>query len=149
MILFSAPENEESAPVIASSLTFNKGVDEMASVLLSHPNMGAQAVCSASYLHKSDPIFARIEGTEGSITVSGRATPKPTTFVLKKKDGSVQAFDYSFDGWGFFYEADAVARDIKAGRFENETMPLKETVRMMRLMDEVRSQNGLVYLQDA
>jgi dihydrodiol dehydrogenase / D-xylose 1-dehydrogenase (NADP) len=149
MLLFAAPENNGDAPVVVSSLVFNKDVDEISTVVLSHPKMGAQAICTASYLSKSDPVFGRIEGTDGVITIHGRATSKPLGFVLKKKGGEEQTFEFNFDGWGFFYEADAVARDIKEGRLENDTMPLGETLRVMRLMDQVRAQNGLKYPQDS
>jgi dihydrodiol dehydrogenase / D-xylose 1-dehydrogenase (NADP) len=148
ILLSEAPENEGEGPSVVSALTFNKGVDEVSSVVLSYKKLSAQAICTATYLYKSDPIFARVEGTEGTITINGRATSKPLGFVLKKKGQEEQVFDFGFEGWGFFYEADAVARDIKAGKMESETMPLSETLRVMKLMDEVRRQNGMRYPQD-
>lgn len=46
-------------------------------------------------------------------------------------------------GKGFYWEADAVAVDIAAGRRENrDIMPWSETVRVMEIMDEVRRQGG-------
>ena len=49
---------------------------------------------------------------------------------------------------GFFWEADAVAQDIAAGKTENTVMPLDESLRMMRLMDGIRKDCGLRYAQD-
>jgi dihydrodiol dehydrogenase / D-xylose 1-dehydrogenase (NADP) len=46
------------------------------------------------------------------------------------------------------WEADAVALDIAAGRKENEIMPVEESLRMMRLMDDIRKAGGLKYPQD-
>jgi hypothetical protein len=42
-------------------------------------------------------------------------------------------------GKGLFYEADAVACDIAAGRVENAIMPWDETLRVLALMDGIRA----------
>ena len=141
------PEEVNGEPEVASSLTLNKGVDEIASVILRYKS-GAQAVCTASYLHKTDAEFGRIEGTEGSIIISGKAAAKPNSLILKVKGQPEKVIRFDFEGWGFFYEADAVAKDVKAGKSESDVLPLKETLRMMRLMDKIRQQNGLTYPQD-
>ena len=57
-------------------------------------------------------------------------------------------FDFAIEGWGLFHEADAVAKDILAGRQEDAIMPLKEALVMMKLLDTVRENNGLRYPQD-
>lgn len=46
------------------------------------------------------------------------------------------------------WEADAVALDIANGLKENGTMPVEESLRIMKLMDGIRRQGGLVYPQD-
>jgi hypothetical protein len=38
--------------------------------------------------------------------------------------------------------------DIAAGKLEDDTMPLAETLRILDLMDEVRRQTGMTYPQD-
>ena len=40
------------------------------------------------------------------------------------------------------------ARCIRAGKTESDSMPLDHTLRLMELMDELRSQWGLVYPQE-
>ena len=40
------------------------------------------------------------------------------------------------------------AADLRSGRNENEKMPLGESLRVMKLMDSIRAQNGLRYQQD-
>jgi len=141
------PTNKNGEPEVVSSMSLNKGVDEITSVILRYKS-GAQALCTASYLHKTDAEFGRIEGTEGSIVICGRAASKPNALILKVKGKPEKLIDFNFEGWGFFYEADAVARDIKAGKIESEVIPLSETLRMMKLMDKIRQQNGLKYPQD-
>lgn len=44
-----------------------------------------------------------------------------------------------------FWEADECARCIRDGKLESEGMPWEESLAIMRVMDEVRSQGGLVY----
>ncbi|KAF1850048.1 NAD(P)-binding protein [Cucurbitaria berberidis CBS 394.84] len=139
---------DEEQPVVTSSLTLNGGADEISTVVLNYPKGQAQAICSSTYLYQSAAEFGRVEGTEGSIHVSGLAASKPGSLILKRK-GEKEIFkDFEFEGFGFFYEADAVARDIRVGRKENETMPLAETLRVLTLIDRVRQQNGLIYPQD-
>ena len=51
-------------------------------------------------------------------------------------------------GRGPYYEPDAVAIDIAAGRTESDTMLLAETSRMMKLMDGIRLRGGARFPQD-
>lgn len=106
---------------------------------------------------KSPPDFARIEGSQGSITISGPAASAPRGFRSRKglytyepPDAPEDAFQFDPlpGALGFFYEADAMALDIANGRTQNSIMPIEETLRMMRLMDGIRRHNGLVYPQD-
>lgn len=135
----------EEPPLILSTMMLNKGVDEMTTVVMSYQKHRVQAICTASYLHKSEFEFGRVEGTNGSIILRGIATSKPLSLILKRNNEPDKALDFSFEGRGFFYEADAVARDVREGRTENETLPLEETLRILAIMDEVRQQNGLKY----
>ncbi|ORY88343.1 NAD-binding protein [Leucosporidium creatinivorum] len=47
--------------------------------------------------------------------------------------------------WGFAWEADEVARCLRDGKKESERMPLRDTVLMMEVFDEIRKQGELVY----
>ncbi len=51
-------------------------------------------------------------------------------------------------GAGYRYEAEEVGRCVAAGRLESPEWPLADTVRMMGLLDDVRSRIGLVYPVD-
>ena len=42
-------------------------------------------------------------------------------------------------------EFDAVARDIREGKTESEMVPLKATLEVMEILDEIREQIGLSY----
>lgn len=150
---------------VISSMDIFNGMDEANVVVLDYPSTGAggnrkkTAICSSTFRYRGAEDFARIEGSDGSIVIFGAAASMPSgfrivcgsqpgfgeadtrmerTYYVKKPEGTM----------GFFWEADAVADDIANGRTENATMPLDESLRMMRLMDEIRHQGGLVYPQD-
>ncbi|KAJ5771781.1 hypothetical protein N7520_002310 [Penicillium odoratum] len=57
-------------------------------------------------------------------------------------------FEKACGGKGFYYEADSIALDIAAGRKQSEIMPLDETLRAMRLIDEARAKGGAKFPQD-
>jgi dihydrodiol dehydrogenase / D-xylose 1-dehydrogenase (NADP) len=147
-MIMHAQAGDVEIPTVTSSLILNKGVDEISTVVLSYAKKRAQAICTASYLYKTEPEFCRVEGTEGTIHILGRATSKPHTLIVRKKGAEEKKLEFVFEGWGFFEEADAAARDIRDGKLENNTMPLEETIRIMELMDLVRKQSGLRYPQD-
>ena len=44
-----------------------------------------------------------------------------------------------------YWEADECARCLRDGKLESEGLPLKESIVMMQVMDEVRKQNDLIY----
>jgi hypothetical protein len=46
---------------------------------------------------------------------------------------------------GYNYEAEEVMSCLRAGRLESAVMPLDETLSIMKTMDRIRAQWGLVY----
>lgn len=143
------PENSgKRPPKIASSMSIVGGVDEMSSVILNYEDIGMQAICTSSMRAKSNPNFGRIEGEKGTILIGGVGTSKPGFLILELKGEEEKQIPFEVEGWGFYYEADAVAADLRAGRTQSEIMPWETTRSMMALMDEIRGQNGLKYAQD-
>ena len=53
-----------------------------------------------------------------------------------------------FPGYGYQFELTEVCRCLREQRTESDTMPLQHTLEVMRMMDELRSQWGLVYPQE-
>ncbi|EME82769.1 uncharacterized protein MYCFIDRAFT_188053 [Pseudocercospora fijiensis CIRAD86] len=130
-------------PEVSSLQTLNHGVDTSSSVLLRYPSTGKQAVCTSTTDVVGPTAFARIEGSKGSIVIHGPSPSAPESFDFIPNDGSTEEI-YHFDkpGFGLFWEADAVAHDIKSGRHQNATMPWAETLRVMNIMDGVRERGG-------
>ena len=146
--LFLDPGVPKSPPKVTAELTLVNGIDYMDSIILSYP--GKQAILTTTLLCKSSSDFCRIEGSKGTIVVSGPGASLPQSFTIQMV-GQTEIIkkDFKTDVMGFCWEADAVAIDLAEGRLENETMPLKETLSMMRLMDGIRKQAGLYYPQDS
>ncbi|KAJ0144706.1 Uncharacterized protein HZ326_12565 [Fusarium oxysporum f. sp. albedinis] len=118
-----------TTPKIAAAQTLVDGVDIGTSIILLYPD-GKQGILTSNSKVKTPEAFCRVEGTKGHIIVEGFAGSVPASFT------------------GFYWEADAVALDIAAGKVENDTMPWAETIRVMEIMDEVRRQGGARFPQD-
>lgn len=86
---------------------------------------------------------ASISGTEGRIDVAGPFY-YPTSFQLTRLDGTVMSFDKPLNH-GLHFQAAEVARRISAGELESPLMPLDESVAIMGVLDEIRSQVGVTY----
>ncbi|KAK9476468.1 dimeric dihydrodiol dehydrogenase [Lipomyces japonicus] len=136
-------------PEISAAQTLVEGVDVISSVVLTYP-VGRQAILTVATVGtKSDHTFMKIEGTEGTITLSGNLTSEPERLTITKNNGQSQVFEFSHPGWGFYYEADAVAIDLAQGKKEDSTMPLSESIFVLRLLDRIRKIGGLVYPHDS
>jgi len=145
-------------PKVQAVLNIKDGVDYSNTTILTYPlsptGADATAICTSTMLQRTGREFMRIEGTDGTIVVFGGAASIPQGFrVLEKANPEgyedvKNEFKFEHPGTGWHFEADAVAIDLKQGRKENEIMPLGETLRVMRLLDEIRRVGGLVYEQD-
>jgi predicted dehydrogenase len=147
-------------PKIAATQDLSDGIDVASSIILQYP--GRQGIITSTLSAKTPETFCRIEGSEGHITVNGFVASAPVSFtvVSKKPEGNPASADadtgetlnktYEFErpGRGFFWEADAVALDIAAGRTESAIMPWSETIRVLGILDEVRRQGGAKFPQD-
>jgi predicted dehydrogenase len=141
---------EAETPKVTSFQTLADMVDTTSSILLFYPKTGRQGILTSTLSVKTDKVFARVEGTKGTIFLEGQATSCPARFrfVPKARDQKEEVFDFDNPGSGFFYEADAVALDIQAGRKENAIMPWSETIRVLDIMDGIRHENGALFPQD-
>lgn len=117
------------------------GVDEQNTILLGYEN-GAMAMLTSA-VRTSTPHEARIIGTDGTITI-------PTHFwkaekaVLRAGD-RVEEVEIKPTGNGYNYEAAEVGRCLNAGLLESPTMPLDETIALMKILDAIRADWGLTY----
>jgi predicted dehydrogenase len=149
------------------------GVDERSAVIFGYPS-GQLAVLHFSLVTEM-PSDVLIMGTEGRIKVhSPIYRPEKLTVMLKKRPGlktsrlpefvkrlgkspalavlrqqllghKERPISLPAQGNGYNYEAAEVMRCLREGKGESPSMPLDETLAIMRTMDQIRAQWGLVY----
>ncbi len=126
--------------IYASGRLRDTGVDDQVSMVFDYPN--AQASLTTT-MEARTSCTAHIGGTEGAITIDGTFYA-PTTFTLLRLDGTTWTYDGRFDN-GFQWQAAEVARQVAAGATESPRHTLDDSLEVMRIMDEVRTQIGLIY----
>jgi hypothetical protein len=60
-------------------------------------------------------------------------------------DGTITEYPNTYVGHGLREQAIEMARIVRAGLLESPLMPWRESLDVMRTMDEMRRQIGLVY----
>ncbi|MEN8180864.1 MAG: Gfo/Idh/MocA family oxidoreductase [Pseudomonadota bacterium] len=117
------------------------GVDEQTAFILGYDS-GEIAVLSTAIRTKI-PHGATIIGTDGWIRINSPWW-MPDNLTLNS-DGQEQTISCPLVGNGYNYEAVEAGDCIRAGKTESDIMPLDETLALMKIMDQIRSQIGLKY----
>ncbi|HEX5497528.1 MAG TPA: Gfo/Idh/MocA family oxidoreductase [Mycobacteriales bacterium] len=133
------------ATVTAASTSASTGVDAQTAVLLGHDG-GGLAVLSCS-LRADTPLNATVAGSEGRVEIPFWINP--TGFTVHARDAEPRRQDFTNAGNGMEHEAAEVIRCLRAGELESPTLPLDETVAVMRTLDRVRTRIGLRYPEEA
>jgi predicted dehydrogenase len=118
------------------------GVDEQAGIVLGFP--GARMALLATAVRTTTPMETTIMGTAGTIRIHSPSWAA-TKLTLTTSDGKSELVEVPFEGNGYNYEAAEVGRCLRAGLKESPTMPLDESVAIMRTLDAIRAQWGLKY----
>lgn len=135
-MLFGTPSDVVSAVHLGET-----GVDEQNVVVLKYP--AGQLAITSSAVRTTTPQEAFIMGTEGRIHIAAEWWRGQQ--LTLKAGGKDEVFDVPYEGNGFNYEVEEVGRCLRAGLLESPIMPLDETISIMRTMDTVRAEWGLVY----
>jgi predicted dehydrogenase len=136
-MVFGAPSEVHGVAHIGQT-----GVDEYMAAVLQYSG-GGIATVNASIVNRS-PREALIMGSEGYIKIHSTLS-NPPAVTLGRHDEKEEVFDTRYEGWGFVYEAAEAMRCLRAGLTESPVMPLDETWQIMRTMDTLRGQWGLMY----
>ena len=118
------------------------GVDEQSAVIFGY-DQGQLAVLYMSF-RTGIPPAARIMGSKGRIAIQPPIF-KPTQLTISRSDGTDEVIEMPLEGNGLNYEAAEVMRCLRTGKLESKTMPLDETLEIMRTLDQIRGQWGLKY----
>ena len=131
--------------ITAAMVPTDTGVDGQDSIMLEYAN-GAMASMFSSIYTLTD-CGAVICGEEGFIQIERFFNPKKIT-VFAAKQGQItfkKEVEIPRQITGYEYEVLACKRALDEGRIECPQMPHSETLEIMRQMDEIRRQFGIVY----
>lgn len=134
---FGFPQTVQGAAQIGRT-----GVDELNALTLVYSDGLIAQLASSMVLEK--PREALIVGTGGSIKVHDIFF-RPDRLTLQRHGHAAETLDVPYAGNGYPHEVEEVHACLRAGRTESPMMPLDDTVRMMRLMDDLRAKWGVVY----
>ncbi len=121
------------------------GVDEQVSVLLGYD--GGRMAVLYSAINVDTPGEAVILGTEGRIKVHHRMI-SPSTLTITRGEEE-QVIDAPLGPNGMEYQAAEAMACLRRGETESQTMPLGETLQIMRTLDQIRQGWGIVYPGEA
>ncbi|MFC5664233.1 Gfo/Idh/MocA family protein [Kitasatospora misakiensis] len=119
------------------------GVDGQASIVVTGES-GAHGVLNTS-LFAVTPTTASISGTQGRLEIDGMFFTPNRVRLIGRDNETIDTFTPTPRDGGLCYQAAEAARCISEGRLESDLMPLSETLYLMRVLDGVRRDLGVVF----
>lgn len=124
---------------IQSQLIMNpQKTDAIDAILMRRGKAVAQLTCAiGAYI----PLHAAVYGTKGWIDIPDFKNPQRATLYA---DGKEQVkLERPFEVNGFEYEIREAMDCVRAGKLESGLMTAEQSIAVMRMMDEIRRQNGM------
>ncbi|RXT06426.1 Gfo/Idh/MocA family protein [Ammoniphilus sp. CFH 90114] len=138
VILFGKPES-----IQASSVMLDSGVDGSGSILLKYEEMDAVIM----YSKISDSYLpSEIQGENGCIIID--KINQPRKVEIRYRDGRIEDISQPQVDKSMYYEVKAFINLVKKGQLESSLNSHQRSITVMEIMDEVRTQIGLVYPAD-
>lgn len=131
--------------IISSAIFGQTHVDEQNVIIMKYQE-GVLAELSSS-IALNTGFEAVIIGDKGRIVVPKFGFAEEA-FLYDVKGELLEHFNEPFEVNGYVHEAYEVNTCLREGRLESEKLPLKRTLDIMRLMDGIRADWGLVYPQE-
>ncbi len=128
--------------ITAMAAIGDTGVDEQNTVNFRYAD-GAIAM-TASAVRTNTPQDTHIIGEKGWIYLHSPFWCG-TTVTLAIDGKAPETFEFPLRGNGYNYEAEAVMECMRAGKTECEVMPLDDTIAILEIMDDARTQWGVKY----
>ena len=91
------------------------------------------------------PVTASIVGSLARIDIDGSFYAQTSFRVVNHAGEIVKSYSEKIAGQGRQYQAMHVEKCINQGLVESPVMPLRESVEIMKVMDDVRSKIGVTY----
>jgi predicted dehydrogenase len=136
--IFGKPEKIQAT---ASLMPGN--IDESVAAIFDY-GTGQQAVLHSS-LRVAGPVKAFILGEAGRIEMDKPFYEHSCFTAFDMEDNVVYRYEGNIEGRGMQYQGLEVERCIEAGLLESPIMSLDETIEIMEVMDQIRSQTGIEY----
>ena len=137
-----AAEGDTIKSISGLAVKSEKGVD-----LRNTINIVFESGVSASIFSDAECVSDRkgmIYGTEGSIEVTNVNNPERIrVYSADRNPQLLETIEIKHEINGYEYELDAAAEAIRNGKTEPEAMPWRETLRVLRLTDAMRSVWGI------
>ena len=135
----------EPSEIISKSTLTDRGIDTSMAVTLKYAK-GQLASLFSSVV--TDTITETdISGTEGWIRMNSKWFI-PNSVTLSLNDGFKETFEFECNGNGYEFEVMEVNKCLQNGLTESPDMPLDFSLQLIRLLDAIRKQNGIVYKAD-
>jgi predicted dehydrogenase len=128
--------------ITSTALFTDKGVDSHASAIFDYAN-GAQAVLSTTLSAKTSNT-ATITGELGRIEIDS-IFYTPTSIKVIMHDDTTTDYPRVYEGGGLREQAQYFSEMVQRGDKESALLTLDETVSIMKSLDEIRKQIGLIY----
>jgi predicted dehydrogenase len=140
--VLGAPER-----VLAAGQPHDAGVNGQAAAILSDAR-GNQALVHTT-LFSNTPTAATVAGTHGTLTLQGPFY-RPGNILLTSAAGDrrLRFTEPQMGHDALHFEAAEVARCVAAGRLESAIRPLADSVITLRVLDEIRSQSGVIFQEE-
>ena len=120
------------------------GVNGQAAAVLSDPR-GNQAVLHTT-LFSNTPTTATVAGTHGTLTLPGPFyQPGDIVFTAAAGDRRLTYTEPQTSHDALYFEAAEVARCVAGGELESPLRPVADSIRTVRVMDEIRRQIGAAF----
>lgn len=124
---------------VQSQLIMNEQkTDAVDAILLRRGGAVAQLTCAiGSYM----PLHAAVYGTKGRIDIPEFKNPQSAALYVDGQEPVI--INRPFDVNGFEYEIREAMACVREGKLESSLMTAEQSIAVMRMMDEIRRQNGM------
>lgn len=122
----------------------SNGIDNHTCIMIKYTNGGIAQLSSAVMLRK--PNEGCIYGTKGYVRIAPSYAPH--SLEINYNDGKEEIIDTPWGGNGFEPQIRHVCSCISQGLTQSPIITKNHTMFIMRQMDEIRRQTGLIYPQD-
>ena len=124
--------------VLSQLILNDAGTDATDAILLRRGRAVAQLTCGIGF---NMPTHGAVYGTKGHIDIPEFKNPERVTLFV---DGEApRVIERPFEVNGYEYEIREAERCASEGKLQSGLMTWEQTVSVMRIMDEVRRQNGM------